>query len=52
MLVGKINNVYLEFDHIENGDEGLSVDNGGVMWQSSEDGRLHVVARAVHYLAN
>lgn len=41
---------YLEFDHIENWHEGFCLNDRGVMCQPSEDGRLHVVTRAIHDL--
>lgn len=43
---------YLEFDHIKNGDKCFCVNNRGIMCQTSEDGRLHVVTRALHDLSS
>lgn len=43
---------YLEFDHIENWHKGFCVNDGGVVCQTSEDGRLHVVTGAIHDLTS
>lgn len=43
---------YLEFDYIENRHEGLCVNDGGVVCQTSEDSWLHVVSGAIHDLTN
>lgn len=42
---------YLELEDVEDGDEGLCVNDGRIMSQPCDDGGLHVVSRTIHHLA-
>lgn len=42
---------YLELEDVEDGDEGLCVNDGRIMSQPCDDGGLHVVSRTIHHVA-